>query len=73
MLMMFDISVAGRHFLNILKFHQQKINQHVKHTNYQAFVQKSMLEENQEIPEADQHDWSVIDGTYKVHWIDNQA
>ena len=53
-----------------------ELHQHVKHVNYKAFVWKSTLEANQEIPEADQHGWGVIDKTYKaykVHWMENQT
>ena len=31
-------------------------------------VWKNVLEANQEIPGADQHDWDVVDGTYKIGW-----
>ena len=41
--------------------------QHVKRSNYQVIVWKGALETNQEIPEADQHAWGVIDGTDNVH------
>ena len=41
--------------------------QHVKRFNYQVIVWKGALETNQEIPEADQHAWGVIDGTDNVH------
>lgn len=57
-------SSAMRHFLNL---------KHVKRVNDQVFIWKSALETNQEINEADQHSCGVIDGTYKVHWIDNQT
>ena len=56
-------SVAGRSFLNLLKFYQQK---HVKRVNYEAFVWKNALEANQEIPEAHQHGWGVIDETFPM-------
>ena len=65
MLMTFDMkSSAMRHFLNL---------KHAKRVNDQVFIWKSALETNQEINEADQHSCGVIDGTYKVHWIDNQT
>ena len=31
-------------------------------------VWKNVLEANQEIPGADQNDWDVVDGTYKIGW-----
>ena len=52
---------------------KDELHQHVKRVSYQVFLWKNALEANQEIPEADQHGWSVIDRTYKVHWIDNQT
>ena len=42
------------------------LDQHVKCINYQEFVWKNAFEANQKIPEADQHSWSGIDGTYEV-------
>ena len=49
------------------------LHQHVKRINYQAFARKNALDANKEIPEADQHGWNVINGTFKVHWMDNQT
>ena len=42
------------------------LDQHVTCINYQEFVWKNAFEANQKIPEADQHSWSGIDGTYEV-------
>ena len=36
---------------------KDELHQHVRHVNYQAFVWKIALEENQEIPDADQYGW----------------
>ena len=50
-----------------------ELHQHVKRVNYQKLARKNALEVNQEIPESDQHGWSMIDENYKVHWINNQT
>ena len=52
---------------------KEHLHQHVRRVNYQAFLWKNALEANQEIPDADQHGWDAVDGTYKVHWMDNQT
>ena len=48
---------------------KDELYQHVKRVNYQATFRKNALEVNQEIPEADQHGWDVMDGIYKVYWM----
>ena len=68
--MTFDMkSVAGRNFLNLLKFHQQRTSYiNMLDASTTKHVWKNVLEANQEIPGADQHDWDVVDGTYKIGW-----
>ena len=48
---------------------KDNLHQHIKRVNYQAFIWQNALEANQEILEADQNGWYVIDGNYKVYWI----
>ena len=60
--MTFDMkNVEGRNFLNILKFYQtkNKLHQHAKHVNFQAFVWKNALEANEEIRTTDKHGWAA--------------
>ena len=48
----------------------------LKKTSYINMLNASTtkhLEAYQEIPDADQHGWGVIDGTCKDHWMDNQT
>ena len=52
---------------------QDELHQHIKRVNYQTFVWKNALEVNTEISGADQHGWDVIDGSNKIHWMDNQT
>ena len=45
---------------------KDELDQHVERISYQVFAWKSALEANQEIPEADQHGWGVIDGNMSM-------
>ena len=50
-----------------------ELRQHVKRANYQASVWRNALGTNPYIPDDDGHGWDLIDGSLKIHWMDNQA